>query len=53
MKKRFTEVQIITSIKQHEAGANVDDIWREMGISMDTFYNWRRKYAGIEVNEAK
>ena len=41
MKKRYTEEQIIKAIKQHEAGAKVDDICREMGISTGTFYNWR------------
>ena len=53
MKKRFTEEQIIRAIKQHEAGAKVEDICRDMGISNGTFYNWRSKYAGLEVNEAK
>jgi putative transposase len=53
MKKRYSEEQIIRAIKQHEAGAKVDDICREMGISSGTFYNWRSKYAGLEVNEAK
>lgn len=53
MKKRFTEEQIIKSIKRHEAGAKVDDLCRELGISSGTFYNWRSKYAGLEVNEAK
>ena len=54
MKKiRYTEEQIIGAIKQHEAGAKVDDICRELGISNGTFYNWRSKYAGLEVNEAK
>ena len=53
MKKRYSEEQIIKAIKQHEAGAKVDDICREMGISSGTFYNWRSKYAGLEVNEAK
>ena len=53
MKKRYTEEQIIKAIKQHEAGAKVDDICRDMGISSGTFYNWRSKYAGLEVNEAK
>ena len=53
MKKRFTEEQIIKAIKQHEAGAKVDDLCRELGISAGTFYNWRSKYAGLEVNEAK
>ena len=46
MKKRFTEEQIIRAIKEHEAGGN-------LGISPVTFYNWRSKHAGLEVNEAK
>lgn len=53
MKKRYTEEQIIKAIHQHEAGTKVEDICREMGISNGTFYNWRSKYAGLEVNEAK
>ena len=52
-KKRFTEEQIIGSIKEHESGVKVDDICRRLGISNGTFYNWRSKYAGLEVNEAK
>ncbi len=53
MKKRYTEEQIIKAIKDHEAGVKVDDICRRLGISVGTFYNWRSKYAGMEVNEAK
>jgi len=53
MKKRYSEEQIITAIKEHEAGAKVDDICRRLGISSGTFYNWRSKYPGLEVNEAK
>jgi len=53
MKKRYSEEQIIKSIKEHEAGSKVDDICRKLGISSGTFYNWRSKYAGLEVNEAK
>lgn len=52
-KKRFTEEQIIRSLKENEAGAKVADICRQMGISDATFYNWRSKYSGLEVNEAK
>jgi len=53
MKKRFSEEQVIKAIKQHEAGTKVDEICRQLGISNGTFYNWRSKYAGLEVNEAK
>jgi putative transposase len=53
MKKRYSDEQIIKAIKEHEAGAKVDDICRNLGISSGTFYNWRSKFAGMEVNEAK
>ena len=53
MKKRYSEEQIIKAIKQHESGVKVDSICRDLGISVGTFYNWRSKYAGLEVNEAK
>ena len=53
MKKRYTDEQIIKAIKKHEAGAKVEDICRDLGISNGKFYNWRSKFAGMEVNEAK
>ena len=53
MKKRYSDEQIIKAIKEHEAGAKVDDICRCLGISSGTFYNWGSKFAGMEVNEAK
>ena len=52
-KKRYNEEQIIGAIKQHEAGAKVEDICRDLGISNGAFYNWRSKYASMEVSEAK
>lgn len=52
-KKRYSEEQIIKAIKENEAGTKVDAICRDLGISTGTFYNWRSKYAGLEVNEAK
>jgi len=51
--KRYSEEQISKAVNQHEAGAKVGDIFREMGISLGTFFNWHSKYAGLEVNEAK
>ena len=53
MKKRYTDEQIIKAIKKHEAGAKVEDICRDLGISNGTFYNWRSQFAGMELNEAK
>ncbi|MFZ8914291.1 MAG: transposase, partial [Pseudomonadales bacterium] len=53
MKKRYSEEQIIGAIKRQEAGAKVSDLCRELGVSVGTFYNWRSKYGGLEVNEAK
>ena len=53
MKNRYTEEQIITAIKEHEAGANVDDLCRQPGLSSGPFYTGRSKCAGLDVNEAK
>ena len=53
MKKRYSDEQIIKAIKEHEAVAKVEDICRNLGISNGTFYNWRSKFAGMEVSEAK
>ena len=54
MKKvRFTETQIISILKQQEAGKLVKDLSREHGISKATFYNWEAKYGGMEANEVK
>lgn len=52
-KTRYTEEQIISAIKQHESGVKVEDICRQLNISNGTFYNWRSKFAGMEVSEAK
>jgi putative transposase len=51
--KRFTEEQIIGILKQAEAGVKIADLCRMHGISDATFYNWRKKYGGLEVSEAK
>jgi len=54
MKKvRFTETQIISILKQQEAGMSVKDLAREHGISEATFYNWKAKYGGMDANEVK
>ncbi len=40
-------------LKESEAGASTDYLCRRYGISPATFYNWRKKYGGMEVSEAK
>jgi putative transposase len=52
-KSKFTESQIIKILKEAEAGTKVADLAREHGVSAQTIYNWRAKYGGLEVNEAK
>ena len=51
--KRFTEEQIIAVLKEAEAGAKTKELCRRHGISEPTFYNWKAKYAGMTVSEAR
>ena len=51
--KRFSEEKIIGVLKEHEAGAKVDEICRRHGISSATFYIWRKKFSGMEASDAK
>jgi putative transposase len=53
MRKRFTEEQVIGVLREAEAGAKVAELLRKHGISEATFYNWRAKYGGMTVSEAK
>jgi len=50
---RFTETQIVASIKRQESGMPVTEICRELGIHKATFYNWKAKYGGMEVSDVK
>ena len=50
---RFTEEQIIGVLKEHEAGAKTADLARKHGVSEATLYNWKSKYGGMDVSEAK
>jgi len=52
-KSRFTESQIVSILTTYEKGQKVSDLCREHGISQATFYQWQRKYGGLEVNELK
>ena len=53
MKQRFSEDQIIKVLKEHEAGAQVNDLCRRHGVSAATLYKWKAKYGGMEVSDAK
>lgn len=50
---RFTEEQIIGVLHEQECGLKTADICRKYGISEATFYNWKAKYGGLEVSEAR
>jgi putative transposase len=52
-RKRFTEEQIIGVLKEHELGAKTSELCRKHGISEATFYNWKSKYGGLDVSEAR
>ena len=52
-RKRFSEEQIIGVLKEHDSGVKTADLCRKHGISEATFYNWKSKYGGLEVSEAK
>lgn len=50
---RFSEEQIIGVLKEAEAGAKTAELARRHGVSEATIYNWKAKYGGLEVSEAK
>jgi putative transposase len=52
-KARFKEEQIISILREHEAGAATAGVCRKHGISRATFSKWKAKYGGLEVSEAK
>ena len=51
--KRFSEERIIGVLREAEAGAKTKELCRRHGISDATFYNWKAKYAGMTVSEAR
>ena len=53
MKKRYTEEQIAYALRQAEAGISAVEICRKMGVSEQTFYNWKKRYAGMGVSELR
>lgn len=52
-KSRFTETQIVSILKQADAGMSVKELCREHGISQATYYKWKSKYGGMEASDLK
>ena len=52
-RKQHTEEQIISALKQYEAGDKTADICRKLGVSQATFYMWKKQYAGLGVQELR
>ena len=52
-RSRFTEEQIISTLKQVEAGAKVQEVVRKLGVTEQTFYRWKAKFGGMEASDAK
>ena len=52
-RKGHTEEQIMTALRQAEAGKKVGDVCRELGVSKQAFYSWKRRYAGLGLTELR
>jgi putative transposase len=52
-KKRFSAEQIVAILKQAELGIPVAELIRQVGVSEQTFYRWKKKYAGLEVDQVR
>jgi putative transposase len=51
--KGHSEEQIVYALRQVEGGKKVSEVCREMGVSQQTFYSWKRRYAGLGLNELR
>ena len=52
-KSRFTEQQIAFALRQAEGGASVREVCRKLGVSEQTFYRWKKKFAGMGIAEVR
>jgi putative transposase len=50
---RITESQIVRAIKEYDSGKKAETICRDLGISKATFYNWKKKYSGMDGDQLK
>ena len=53
MKKKFSVEQIVSVLKQAEVGVPIVELIRKVGISEQTFYRWKAKYVGLEVDQVR
>lgn len=51
--KRFTETQISRALQEYESGRSAQDISRELGIVLKTFYRWKKKYSGMDGEQLR
>ena len=52
-KSRYTEEQIIKVLKEQESGVKVSELCRKYGISEQTFYRWKKQYAGLQSDQVR
>jgi len=52
-RSRFSEEQVIAILREHEAGLKTAELCRKHGISEATFYNWKARFGGLDVSEAR
>ncbi len=52
-KSRFTEEQIVQALRQAESGTPAVEVCRKLGVTEQTFYRWKRKFAGMGVVELR
>jgi putative transposase len=52
-RKGHSEEKIVFALRQVEAGKKVSDVCREMGVSPQAFYSWKRRYAGLGLSELR
>jgi putative transposase len=52
-RKGHSEEQIVYALRQADAGKKIGDICREMGVSQQAFYSWKKRYAGVGVSELR
>ena len=53
MKQRYTEQQIIYALRQVEHGTPVKEVTRKLGVSEATFYNWKKRYGGMDTTQLR